>query len=761
MTIPTLARPRIFIDEQWVNRFANEVQAHQDLKGGWEQLISEADALLHEDFFPESYADGIASQHGRYNVPGEQIKKMGLTLGLAYQVTKQKTYANKLKEALLFYSEYDRWHGRGLADKHPPWHSELNTARFCFGFALGYDYIHGLLSDEEKAKIREAMITLGIIPTLRDWVWPETRVHAMDSMGHNWWIVCVSQAGLSILSILDDEPRASTWLAETLQAIPHYFSYAGSVLGNKSTNYDNKGAFYESVNYAQYAIYEYMLFRIAYSQMHQDFTTDDIPILEHTYDFFIQSFYPSSHRHLTVNFGDGHLYQPSTMGAKLFLAYGIDDPVLRWYVAQYEEPYDAYDIIFHDKIKLGAKQKPTDDKSEVYEDIGWAIFRDHWDEDATLLAVKAGFTWNHAHADAGSFMLFHQGLPLLIDSGNCSYGRSEYNAYYVQSEAHNVVLFNGQGQDREDIYRGGKEPGQLYNYLDGAGVQYVYADAAGPMGRFFKRNFRHFLWIDDCIVIIDDVMSYESGKIEWLLHYEGEMVASGDQQYVISNEEAKVLVHQLHPKHANYEVRTGLADHDPDREQPYAVFSPQEVTNEGKLMHAIIPLGNRTDHKAPELIPFSDDEMTGVSIISRDKRTDVYFNHRTDGRVMHENSYHVMQGWETDASILAITTPVGSDAADFAAIERVFVAGGSFLRRGENVLLSSLAKVTAAFTEEDDGTLEVALVGQPHIEAEIYCKQAPDKLIVNDVVSGINYNEKKQRVTMAVHTPRLTTRRPG
>ena len=30
------------------------------------------------------------------------------------------------------------------------------------------------------------------------------------------------------------------------------------------------------------------------------------------------------------------------------------------------------------------------------------------DDDATLVAIKSGFTWNHAHADAGSFVLFHK-----------------------------------------------------------------------------------------------------------------------------------------------------------------------------------------------------------------------------------------------------------------------------------------------------------------------------------------------------------------
>ena len=50
----------------------------------------------------------------------------------------------------------------------------------------------------------------------------------------------------------------------------------------------------------------------------------------------------------------------------------------------------------------------------VYPDIGWAMMRSSWEKDATLLAVKSGFAWNHAHADAGSFLLFLTNLAGIV-----------------------------------------------------------------------------------------------------------------------------------------------------------------------------------------------------------------------------------------------------------------------------------------------------------------------------------------------------------
>lgn len=42
--------------------------------------------------------------------------------------------------------------------------------------------------------------------------------------------------------------------------------------------------------------------------------------------------------------------------------------------------------------------------------------RDSWDKDATMLAVKSGMTWNHSHADANSFIIFHKGTDIIKDA---------------------------------------------------------------------------------------------------------------------------------------------------------------------------------------------------------------------------------------------------------------------------------------------------------------------------------------------------------
>ena len=154
--------------------------------------------------------------------------------------------------------------------------------------------------------------------------------------------------------------------------------------------------------------------------------------------------------------------------------------------------------------------------------MGWATLRDSWENNATMLAVKCGFSWNHTHSDAGSYILYHNGKNLIIDGGTSSYGTPRYADYYSLSEAHNVVLFNGEGQDKRDRYFGVVHSGSLHNLVEGTDFKYLLANATGPYAKILARNYRHFIWVGDVILVIDDLLAHQPGQFEWLLHYNGE-----------------------------------------------------------------------------------------------------------------------------------------------------------------------------------------------------------------------------------------------
>lgn len=82
------------------------------------------------------------------------------------------------------------------------------------------------------------------------------------------------------------------------------------------------------------------------------------------------------------------------------------------------------------------------------------------------------------------------------------------------------MKFNGEGQLPYQQYHGAMLPGSVSNLIDAGNIKYVLADGTGPMSHVFDRNFRHYLWIDDVIYVVDDIHSHKPGSFEWLWHPE-------------------------------------------------------------------------------------------------------------------------------------------------------------------------------------------------------------------------------------------------
>ena len=243
-------------------------------------------------------------QHANYGEPGNQISEMGLTLGLLYHLTGEKIYADKLRDAMFYYAQYAHWNPPGFPRRSPPWYSELDTAKFAFGYAAGYDALHDLLSEADRKKIADVMVGMAVLPILNDWVLPGTRIHSLDSMGHNWWSVCVSGAGLCALALLDDDARAQGWIDAIDAGFKQWFDYPGNVLQNRVATFERSGPSYESVGYTDYGVHEYLYYRLAWHNTYPNRKPARMEPLENLARFFLQTLYPTSSGNYAVNFND-------------------------------------------------------------------------------------------------------------------------------------------------------------------------------------------------------------------------------------------------------------------------------------------------------------------------------------------------------------------------------------------------------------------------------------------------------------------------
>jgi hypothetical protein len=748
--------PYLFFTADNVARLKERVQKEPALAEAWAGVLASANRAV------EPPAPG-----GRAGPPGGGMEQ----LCLAYRMTGEQKFAEKIRELLLRQCERPMWNESEMLRRDPPWHSALGTAATCYTVALGYDCIHDDLSPADRDTIAKGLVELGILPTLNDWVLGDKRIHALDTMGHNWWSACVFMAGVGALAVLDEEPRAPGWLEEISRGSVEWFNYAGSALGNKPRSFDPGGALYESINYDNFAVSEYLLFRLAWTNAFRAPAPPEIPVLDKVGDFFINVCYPNSGPLMSLNFGDGSLTVDGSRPVALLWALGYHQPRYLWYLGltrqtQFHEGLSSASplglVYYPSAADLAAMPSAPDlPVSALFRDMGWATLRSSWDKDATLLAVRSGFTWNHAHADAGSFILFHRGAYLLIDSGNCNYALPEYDGYYRQSRAHNVVLFNGEAENPEDTYFGSQFPGTVSHLLDAGNLKYVLADATGPTAHLFVRNFRHFLWLGDVILIIDDVKSYQSGQFAWLLHFDGQAERRGLDLHVTQGG-ASVLVRPLfpetfpdaglptdYPERMRLVPQTGLKDHDAGAKVTYYAFEPPELTRQTSFITAVVLVNDANQDHLPQLERLEGTNMIGVRLHQNGTTTDVYLNLLANGRIRHRNANIVADGWETDAYLTAITGPDGANPADPDAATRFFVADGSYLRRDGKVVLDSLSKVFLV-AERKGTALNVQLQGQPVINARLRAAQKPSAIELNGRPAEAAYDDQAKTLMFSL-----------
>lgn len=729
--------PSLLYTPERISQVKQRMQHEPQLAAAWEDIKQTADKEL----------------------KGKSLNKADY-LSLAYLMTGDKRYSNKLKEILLDVIKSKTWGSSEMLARRPAWHADLGVAHKSYLSAIAYDAVYNDLSTTEKKRIAEGLYRLGVEPSLGDWLLEPTRIHSLNSMGHNWWTSCVCMGGILALSLQNELEDAKEGAQAVYDYLPEWFLFAGDVLQQKAKTFDEAGGMYESLNYANFGIQEALQFWVAWKNMHPSASLPDVPQLKDLSSFFAYVSYPRTGILYNINFGDSHKNVAAESSLMLLYALGIQDKNMLWYISQVEsgQHRDGYFLnrpmgfLYTPSLK-SAPEVPDLKQSQLFADFGWATMRNSWKKDATMLAVKSGHTWNHSHADANSFILFHKGVDIIKDAGNCWYPNPAYRNYFFQSQAHNVVLFNGQGQSREQQYHGSTLRGYLHHLLDGGNVKYVLANGTGPVSDHFSRNFRHFLWMDNVVYIIDDLKTHESGEFEWLWHPGGEWKKRG-ADVTITSGESSVVVRPLYPRllalsdfvhdypdDLYWEEITAPTEDLKATETYYSLHLPGKF-NQIKGLTAVILKDSITQKDLPVMERREGKDWIGLRIVYKGKVTDLYINQLADGRLMHSNSWIEADGWTTDAYMFAVTYAEGTDPAE---TKDIFMAYGSALRRNDVSYFASMSKLFFIRKDTEKG-LDLWINGQPFVNATFRVEKRPIHLSVNDKNMIVNYQKGNVKV---------------
>ncbi len=672
----SISHPSLLFTPERVENAKKSISTDKTRDEAWHSILSQANELLEKN----------------------DIRKMEY-LALAYQMTGDKRYGEKLRTMLLDIAIIPSWADSEMMLRNPAWRSELQMAHKSFQIAVAYDAVYNILTPKERNEIAQGVWRLAGEPLLGDWLLDDTRIHSLNSMGHNWWTSCVGMGGLLALAISNEVPEAAVAAKKAVDSLPEWFAFEGDEIQGKPRTFDRDGGMYESINYASFGITEALLLRMAWLNSHPGAKLPEIKQMELLPAFFSHVAYPRDGMLYSINFGDSHKNVTGESSMALAYAMGTKDPVTLWYITQLEPNQHREGFPLNYPMGLlyvpdvtKAPSVPNLPTSHLWKDFGWATMRDSWEKNATMLAVKSGMTWNHAHADANSLILFHKGVDIIKDAGNCSYGKPEYRNYFFQSDAHNVVKFNGEGQPRAQQYHGSPLPGNVSSLLDGGNVKYVMANGTGPMSRWLSRNYRHYLWIDNVIYIIDDLVSHEPGQFEWLWHPGGDVKKKGGDLEITSGK-SSVVLRPLYPEPlapSNYvhdypnmlwwEVIDAPTESLDGTEQYYSFHLPK-VTDRVKGVNAIILKDNPEQKELPKMTRIEGKDWIGVRSVFDGKVTELYINQLADGSLMHLNSWIEANGWITDAYMFALTYYEGSDPTKSS--EVTIIHGGTLKQDGK------------------------------------------------------------------------------
>jgi hypothetical protein len=383
-------------------------------------IIDESDKITG---LPES--ERIKTGKRLLSVSREAIRRI-FYLSYAYRMTGDDRYRAKAEKEMLAISAFEDWN---------PSHF-LDVAEMTMAMAIGYDWLYDRLSAASRTKIAEAILTKGLDPAINNtYAWYLTAPH-------NWNQVCNAGITFGALAVYENTPELSKM----------FIDRAVESIRLPMKDYDPDGAYPEGYGYWDYGTTFNILFLSAIEKIYgTDFG------LTGSSAFLKTAAYQQNmtgQSHLCFNYCDCGL-GGSLSPAMFWFASKLKDPSLLWNEKHYLEtkPAPVKDrilpavMIWSGDIRIDDVQPPRE--------LLWtgggvtpvALMRTSWTApDALYVGVKGGTaSSNHAHMDAGSFIMEADGVRWASD-----FGAQDYNSL----ETKGVDLWNrAQNSQRWEVFR--------------------------------------------------------------------------------------------------------------------------------------------------------------------------------------------------------------------------------------------------------------------------------------------------------------------
>ena len=481
-----------------------------DAAVAWEALKARADACC--DPASPGYADPerLDAEPGGQVRPqvlghtfGRRLTSWAEDLGLAYQVTGDEKYGRH--GAAILMAAVQRL---PVTDPRPAKSFAGARGDIVRGLAVGYDWLGELLDAKQReqfARVAADYVRNILAEAHREGTWWVPY--------HNFMGVAGGAAGCLALKLRDAYPdEAPGWVTDCTQIVATYLD----------AGFDEQGACFEGTGYGVYGLTNATLFAEALRR------SGGPDLLQHPKLLRVPHFYAMSvlPGERVVEARNDANYAGLDNPLFLLLAQRRPSPLAAWLWERCGGGTEALRIVWDSDLTPEAPSTLC----EHFEGRGLCVFRTGWETEDLMFSVEAGpyHKVTHNQADKGSFTLYGLGQRWAIDSG---YGNNQLPGGRDQTEAHNCVLIDGEGQALSGAGLG--TDGTIARYADEPGYGYCLADAtdaynrnsAGKPGAVVRHALRHALFLKPrggvpaYAVVLDDIVKDDDPhRYTWLLH---------------------------------------------------------------------------------------------------------------------------------------------------------------------------------------------------------------------------------------------------
>ena len=363
-------------------------------------------------------------------VSREALRRITLC-SFAYRVSGERAFLQHAQQDMLTVSAFKDWNPSHFLDV-----AEMTTA-----VALGYDWGFDALPADVQATLRQAIIEKGIQPGLPPSSWQKAAM--------NWNQVCFGGLTLGALAVAEENPEVARQL----------LTRARSGIANGLKPYARDGVYPEGPGYWSYGTtYQVLMISALQTALGTDWKLSAAPGFLASAPALVEQIGPTGE---PFNFSDGG-------GGVQF------EPTLFWFAQRTRQPELVYAQNQLLRQALSARQNVHSEASRFLPllalwvadlppelpaptrlPLAWhgngpnpvGVYRSSWtDSNALFLAFKGGSAHlNHAHMDAGSFVLDANGVRWASDLGAQDY-------YSIESKGW-ALFDNKQTSDRWRVYR--------------------------------------------------------------------------------------------------------------------------------------------------------------------------------------------------------------------------------------------------------------------------------------------------------------------